>query len=158
MTVRSYLTLLVLLGLFAAAPPRALAQEAKPPALYDTTGTAWVYASYHRVPWSRVDSLVKLNRFRPAWRDRAVEMGCFLDSQLLIHQTGNEYNVVLSTTYPSFRYIGPGGERAGCANQAWSATVPDSTLRAAIQAGNSWVYSDASHYDVIYWVPYPRRR
>lgn len=158
MTVRSGLvTFLVLLGLSTTATPRAAAQEPRAPALYDTTGTAWVYASYYRVPFSRVDSLLKLQRFRPAWRDRAVAMGCFLDTGLLIHHTGNEYNVVVSTTYASFRDIGPGAPRAGCAGEAWRAVVPDSAMRAAISAGNRWVYENVAHYDQIFWLPYPRR-
>ncbi len=158
MTIRSRITLLALSGLCAAAASTGQAQESRVPRLYDTTGAAWVYASYYQVSWSRVDSLLKLQRFRSAWRDRAVQAGCYLDSNLLIHQTGNEYNVVISTTYPSFRYIGPGAERSGCANEAWRAVVPDSSLRAAIAAGNRWVFQDGKHYDVIYWVPYPRTR
>lgn len=158
MTVRSCLiALLVLVGLSSAATPRAAAQESRAPTLYDTTGTAWVYASYYRVPWPRVDSLIKLQRFRPAWRDRAVAMGCFLDSSLLIHHTGNEYNVVVSTAYSSFRDIGPGSPRTGCTGEAWRAAVPDSSLRAAIAAGNRWVYDNVPHYDQIFWLPYPRR-
>jgi hypothetical protein len=157
MTLRTHLLVTALLGSVLAVPRAAVGQEAAPPALYDTTGTAWVYASYFRVPWPRVDSLIKLQRFRPAWRARAVEMGCYLDSQLLIHQTGNEYNVVLSTTYASFRNIGPGSGSGACANGAWRETVPDSTLRAALQQGNNWVFGDAAHYDVIYWIPYPTR-
>ncbi len=158
MTLRTYLVLAALIGMLVAAPRPAAAQEATPPSLYDTTGTAWVYASYFRIPWPRVDSLLKLRRFLPAWRTRAAQMGCFLDSQLLIHQTGNEYNVVVSTTYDSFRKIGPGSGTGACTTRAWRETVPDSTLRAAINAGNDWVFGDAAHYDVIYWIPYPTRR
>jgi len=158
MTSRYYFTVAVLVSMFVAAPPPLPAQEATPPALYDTTGTAWVYASYFQIPWSRVDSLIKLERFRPAWRARGIAMGCFLDSELMVHHTGSEYNVVFLTTFPSFRYIGPGGQAPGCGTRAWRETVPDSTLRAAIQKGNDWVYDEAGHYDVIYWLPYPGRR
>lgn len=136
----------------------AAAQEARAPAIYDTTGTAWVYASYYRIPWPRVDSLIKLQSLRPAWRTRAIEMGCVADWTFLIHQTGNEYNVVFSTTHRSFRSLEPGGESATCRDRAWRAVVPDSATRAAIAQGMSWVYGDAPHYDVIYWVPYPARR
>ncbi|HUF31366.1 MAG TPA: hypothetical protein VMM77_12010 [Gemmatimonadaceae bacterium] len=148
------LTLVFMLG----GATIAGAQEANAPRLYDTTATHWVYASYHQVPWSRVDSLLKLERFRPAWRARAIAMGCFVDSQLLIHQTGNEYNVVNSRTYSSYRDFGPGGQQSGCAARAWRETIPDSTLRTSIARGRAWVYGDVAHYDVIYWVPYPRRR
>lgn len=140
------------------SPSRPPAQEVVPPALYDTAGTAWVYASYFRIAWPRVDSLIKLNRYFPAWRARAIEMGCFVDATLLIHHTGTEYNVVSSRTYASFARIGPGGGTGACTNRAWRETVPDSTLRAAINHGQEWVFGDAPHYDVIYWVPYPGRR
>lgn len=158
MSFRSFLTVTTLLGFVVATPPPAAAQEAMAPSMYDTTGTAWVYASYFRIPWPRVDSLLKLERFRPAWRERAIAMGCFVDATLLIHHTGNEYNVVFSTTHDSFRRIGPGGGSGACGNRAWQEVMPDSTMRAAIQEGRNWVFGDAKHYDVIYWIPYPARR
>lgn len=156
MRLRTLAVPVILIAMALAAPRPAPAQEAR--SLFDTTGTAWVYASYFRVPWPRVDSLLKLERFRSAFRERGQQLGCFLDTQLLIHQTGNEYNVVQSTTYASFRNIGPGSGTGACTNRAFREVVPDSTQRAAIQAGNNWVYGDAAHYDVIYWVPYPGRR
>ena len=113
MTFRSYLTVVGPLAILLTVAPPVRAQGAIPPAIYDTTGTAWTYAIYLAVPWPKVDSLVKLERFHSAWRDRSIEMGCFLDHVFLIHQTGDEYNVLYATTYDSPRPIRP-GRRAPC--------------------------------------------
>ncbi len=134
------------------------AQAARPRPLYDTTGTAWVYVSYSRVPWSRVDSLLKLQRYLPVFRARGIALGCFLDAQLLIHHTGGEYNVVAMYTYATFKSIGPGSGTGACNARAFREAVPDSAERAAYQAGQQWVFRDTNHYDEIYWVAYPSQR
>ncbi len=157
----AWLLIAVVAAAWAAPGARAQgpsAQAAKPRALYDTTGTAWVYATYSRVPWSRLDSLLKLQRYLPAFRARGIALGCFLDAELLIHHTGGEYNVVAMYTYPSFRSIGPGSGTGACNARAFREAVPDSAERAAYQAGQRWVFMDTTHYDEIYWVAYPSQR
>ena len=155
MTFRSYLTVVGPLAILLTIAPPVRAQGAIPPAIYDTTGTAWTYAIYLAVPWPKVDSLVKLERFHSAWRDRSIEMGCFLDHVFLIHQSGDEYNVLYATSYRSPRPLVPGSGVQECRQQAWEEIVPDSTLRAEIQAGRDYVNGDYKHYDRIWWVPYP---
>jgi len=146
-------TICLALGLLAAQPRSADGQEA--PAvrsLYDTTGV-FVYTSFNKVPWSRVDSLIQLNRMSPTVRDMAIEMGCYLDRRMMIHHTGTEFNVVVMTSYPTWQSI---MSRSGCGGRAFRAAVPDSALRRAINEGNNWVFGENEHRDIIYWEPYPR--
>jgi len=148
--VETFLVLVMLVFM----PRPAIGQEPEAvPQPYDESGV-WVYASYMKVPWSRIDSLMVLQHgTAPAWREKAIEMGCFLDWQMLIHHTGSEYNVVYLTTYDSWEHLTPG---RGCGNTAWQEVMPDSTARAAVEAGLQWVHDEYKHYDEIYWQPFRR--
>jgi hypothetical protein len=136
-------------GVLVSAPKSAFGQEQEEaPQLYDDSGV-WVYATFLKVPWSEVDSLLKLSRYAPAILEKGKEMGCYLDQEMLIHHTGTEYNVVYMTTYASFDDLGPGDD---CG--AFEAVVPDSTERAALDDGFEYVLDGYKHYDIIYWQPF----
>lgn len=108
---------------------------------------AWVYGNYNKIPWSRVDSLSKLLKLYPMI-EKAKEMGHILDRRWLVHDTGNEYNVVIETVYPSWEAMGEGA-RMG---EVFRALEADSARRAEVNAGFNWVFQDTDHYDVIYRV------
>ncbi len=127
---------LVTVGLMSGAAVRAQEQDTLP----------WVYTSFFKIPWERVDSLTELQKLYP-WREKAKEMGCHLDRQVLVHHTGSEYNIVIMTTYATWKDMAPGG---GCGQRVFEALEPDSTRRAEVNAGFNWVYTDVEHRDVIY--------
>ena len=142
--------LMLAVCLLAAAP--AFGQEESPRrSLYDDTGR-YVYASYFQIPWARMDSLIQLNAGRwNAVTKKGQELGCYLGREMLIHQTGDEYNLVFKTYYKDWAAI-----NAGCNDRDLRAAVPDSLERAALNAGAQWVFDGASaHRDIIYWEPFP---
>ncbi len=110
-----------------------------------------VYINQNQIPWDRIDSLTTLLQSRPQWTAKAKELGHILDEKFLIHMHGDEWNVVVITAYPSwtaFANLSPGwrGEVARMVE-------PDSTRRAAINAGYDWVFAGTMHRDNIYRVP-----
>ncbi len=133
---------LVVLGVLSGVTTLADAQG-------DAAEQPYIYASYWKIPWDRVDSLTKLNKLYPVVA-KAKELGTILDRTWLVHHTGNEYNVVLSTRFASWEAIGQGA-RMG---EAFRALEPDSLRRAEVNAGYNWVFDPAvtSHYDIIYQV------
>ena len=142
------------LALSFPTPQPSFGQEAEERrALYDDVGR-FVYVNYFNIPWPKVDSLIQLNSIYNAVTEKGIEMGCFVDREFLIHQTGDEHNVVFKRYYEDWAGMTPG---TGCTGRAYRAVVPDSAQRAAIDAGNQWVFGDAAHRDVIYWQPYPKR-
>ncbi len=148
------ITILFLLALLVPVSQPALGQETDTRrSLYDQAGRL-VYASYFKIPWSRVDSLIQLESIRDAVTAKGRELGCYVDREFLIHHTGSEYNVIYKIYYEQWSW--PSGN-PGCGARAYRAAVPDSTQRAAINAGNQWVFGDeAEHRDEIYWEPYPK--
>jgi hypothetical protein len=128
------------LGLLFGVATQASAQEGDAEQPY-------VYSSYWKIPWDRVDSLTKLNKLYPVVA-KAKELGTIVNRVWLVHHTGNEYNVVISTVFSSWEAMGQGA-RIG---QAFRALEPDSLRRAEINAGYGWVFDPAvtSHYDIIY--------
>lgn len=141
----------LVLSLLVSASQPAFSQDApERRSLYDTSGR-YVYASYFQIPWSRVDSLIQINTHWNTVTEKGREIGCYLDREFLIHQTGDEYNVVFKTYYKDWASI-----NAGCNNRDLRAAVPDSLERAALNAGGQWVFDGASaHRDIIYWEPFP---
>ncbi len=145
----------LLAGLLLAIPAVAQAQAGQTTRrqVYDAQGR-YVYATFQTVNWNRVDSLVQLRAaVFPAVRAKAIEMGCYLDQQMLIHHTGNAQNVVTLTYYPTWEAV----NNTGCQGRAFVAAIPDSARRAAVVAGNNWVFEGGgAHNDIIYWEPNPR--
>ncbi len=134
---------LVALGMVVSLPTAVNAQEE------EVAEQPYVYSSYWQIPWSRVDSLTKLLKLYP-WTETAIEMGHITNRVWLVHHTGAEYNIVISTVYPTWEAMGEGA-RIG---QVFQALEPDSLRREEVNAGFSWVFNDeggeTSHHDVIY--------
>ena len=129
------------LGLLFGVTTQANAQDA------DAPPERWVYSTYWKIPFDRIDSLTKLSKLYPTVA-KAKELGTILDRVVLVHHTGNEYNLVISTVYPSWEAIGKGSGMG----EAFRALEPDSLRRAEVGAGFNWVFSGTAHYDIIYLV------
>jgi hypothetical protein len=150
--ITRFIKVIFVLALLAPAFQTALGQETNERrSLYDDAGH-YVYVSYFKIPWAKVDSLIQLQNIWNAVTGKGRELGCFVDREFLIHQTGTEYNVVFKTYYKDWASI-----NEGCGGRAFRAAVPDSAQRTAINAGNQWVFDGVEHRDVIYWEPYPNK-
>ncbi len=132
------LTILAAIAL-TTVPAEATAQE--------PSESPYWYLSHYKVPWAKVDSLVALEqRYAPMVREELTpEQTGILDRKLLIHDTGNEWNVVIMTKYVSWAAI-----REDPAVNIMEAVWPDEAERQRIQAAYNWVYEGAEHWDAIY--------
>jgi hypothetical protein len=115
----------------------------------DENVNPWVYETELQVPWSRVDSLMKLlnileNEYD--WFNKAVEIGPVLDIRIHIHHTGNVWNVKYQWIYPTWEAISKGIN----GKKVWEAVEPDVEKRKAINGGMNWVFNDIPHQDNIY--------
>ena len=108
---------------------------------------AYWHVQLYQIPWERVDSLRALeSQYSDVFVEKAKEAGTILDYRLLIHEMGDEYNVVEMTKYPSWAAIqeGPGWGRI-------AEELFDEETREAINAGYSYVYEGhGAHRDLIY--------
>jgi hypothetical protein len=139
------LTCIVLFGGLIAAPA-VIAQEAEEP-------DPVVHMAQYQIPWERVDSLRTLLANYPQWVEKAREMGHILDRQFWIHLQGDEWNVVIVTSYASWDAWA--NRKPGWVGEAFRAVEPDSTRRAAQNAGSRWVFQGTIHKDNIYRRSYP---
>ena len=109
----------------------------------------YVYSMEFQIPWSRVDSLTKLVDLTDKeykFYDKAKEMGYILDFRIMIHDTGNEWNVRIEWVYPSWEAI----REPGWGKKVWEALEIDSAKVEEINAGFTWVTKDVIHRDNIY--------
>ena len=122
-----------------ARPTYAQEEEAENPV---------VHTSSYQVPWERVDSLRTLWSTYPEWLAKAEELGHILDNQLWVHVQGDEWNVVIAASYPSWdAWVNP---EPGWRQAVFAMVEPDSTRRAAYNEGMSWVFANTIHRDNIY--------
>jgi len=131
----------IVLGFMLGGAGQAYAQEE------EGAERPWVYASFYKVPWERVDSLTALQKLYP-WAEKAVEMGHILDFKMLVHHTGDEYNIVVMTFFPSWEAIDEGAWWG----DVFEALEPDAERRAEVNDGFNWVLGGFKHYDNIYRV------
>ena len=108
----------------------------------------WVYETEFQIPWSRVDSLWKLNTISDElnFNGKAVEMGFVQDIRLYIHHTGGVWNVKIQRIYPSFEAI----NENGWGTKVWEALGVDEEKVKEINGGFNWVFNDVIHRDNIY--------
>ena len=131
-----------LAGLLLAVPTDVRAQdgdEAEAPEAH------WIYMTAYKIPWSRVDSLNKLNKLYPVVA-KAKENGTVLDYHMLVHHTGGEYNVVIVNVYESWEAMGEGNGF----DAAFEELEPDEERRVEVNAGYGWVFNNTDHRDNIY--------
>ncbi|MBI1967433.1 MAG: hypothetical protein HYS40_05550 [Gemmatimonadetes bacterium] len=105
------------------------------------------YVSAYQVSFDRVDSLTRLLRAHrlPVIEERK-RMGTLLDERWLIHNYGDEYNVVRIGQFRTLTALVE--DTTGQA--AFRKVYPDSVQRAAISAAFNWVFAGAPHRDNIY--------
>lgn len=119
--------------------PNVAAQDAPQPV---------VHITQYQVPWDRVDSLRVLSRMYPERIALAKEDGHILDRKVLVHMQGDEWNVLIVTVFPSWdAFTNP---EPGWGQAIFRRVEPDSTRRAAFNAGLNWVYRGTIHKDNIY--------
>ena len=65
---------------------------------------------------------------------------------MIVHHTGNEYNIVIVSVYESWESMGEGNGFGA----AFRELEPDEERRAEVNAGIQWVFNDTEHVDNIY--------
>ncbi len=133
---------LALAGMLLAVPTDVRAQDGDE---MEEAEAPWIYISSYKIPWSRVDSLTKLVALYPV-PDKAMENGTVMDYHMIVHHTGDEYNIVIVNVYESWESM---GESNGF-GAAFEDLEPDEERRAEVNAGFNWVFADTEHHDNIY--------
>ena len=131
-----------LAGLLLAVPTDVRAQDGDEA---EQAEAPWIYITSHKIPWSRVDSLTKLNKLYPVIA-KAKENGTILDYHMIVHQYGDEYNVLVVRVYESWESMGEGSGFGA----AFEELEPDEERRAEVNAGYNWVFAGTVHKDNIY--------
>ena len=110
--------------------------------------TPWVYETEYQVPWSRIDSLLKLTTMSNElnFYGKAVEMGFVLDIRMYIHHTGGVWNVKVQWIYSSFEAI----NEPGWGKKVWEAVGVNEEKIKELDGGFNWVFNDVIHRDNIY--------
>jgi len=133
---------LALAGMLLTVPTAAHAQDGDEA---EAPEAPWIYISSYKIPWSRVDSLTKLNKLYPVVA-KAIENGTVLDHHTIVHHTGDEYNVVIVNVFESWEAMDAGNGFGA----AFEELEPDAERRAEVNAGYGWVFADTDHRDNIY--------
>ena len=133
---------LALAGMLLTVPTAAHAQDGDEA---EAPEAPWIYMTSYKIPWSRVDSLSKLNKLYPVVA-KAIENGTVRVSHMIVHHTGGEYNVVIVNVYESWESMGEGNGFGA----AFRELEPDADRRAEVNAGYNWVFADTDHTDNIY--------
>jgi hypothetical protein len=131
--------IIILMALFISAS--ILAQEEQ------KDETPYWYTSSIKIPWPKMDSLQQLYKlYTIPILEEEKKNGNILDYHILIHHTGDEYNVVTMTKFPSWTAIAEGVSFA----QLLEKFVPDKDKRDEIEAAFSSIRSGYYHKDNIY--------
>jgi len=105
------------------------------------------YSSSIKIPWPKIDSLQQLYKlYTIPILEEAKKNGSILDYHILIHHTGDEYNVVTMTKFPSWAAINEGVSF----RKYLEKYVPDKDKRDEIFAAFSSIRSGYYHIDNIY--------
>ena len=111
--------------------------------------TPYWYASYSKIEWAKVDSLVKFaEKYLTPIAEKAIKKGRILDYHLLLHHTGGEYNVTYMAKYPSFAAMENGW---GWLTKTYYEMESDEKLQKEFQAERAYVMNGFIHYDEIYY-------
>lgn len=105
------------------------------------------YVSSYKIPWSKIDSLNKfVKKYTIPVVEEAKKQGYILDYNLLIHHTGDEYNVVIMNKYSSWEEMGKGNRF----NKVMEKLYPDNAKRDSINSKIRWIFENPVHIDNIY--------
>jgi hypothetical protein len=114
-------------------------------AAQDGDDDAYWYVSMFSIPWAKVDSLGKLIDKDSPLVEAAIERGNIVEGKVLIHHTGNEWNVVFMTKYANWAAIDADPGLAGIAEEMWGEEA-----RAARGEAYGEIFGDNAHRDYIY--------
>lgn len=104
------------------------------------------YVSHFKVPFAKIDSLESLVEQTMPVVEEAKKSGNLMDYRILIHHTGEEYNVVIMNLLPSWDAI---DEDSGF-GQAMEKVYDSEEKREEINSAFDWVFEGAPHKDNIY--------
>ncbi len=82
---------------------------------------AYWYVSHYRVSWAKIDSLTSFVRNDEELIGEGISRGNFLEAKVLVHHTGDEWNVVFMTKYPSWEAIDADPGLGPLAEEMWGA-------------------------------------
>ena len=100
-----------------------------------------------KVSWNKIDSLKNMaKKYTIKVVDEAKKSGKILDYNFLMQHTGDEYNVVIMTKFPSWDAMGD-GDGFGAAMEI---VIPDKEERDRAVEGWQWVFDGYQHIDNIY--------
>lgn len=137
------LTLLLLAGLFVVAMPAANAQDDAPEPV--------VYMTQHKVNPQRMDSLMTLiNEFSVPWQSFISENVEGYQRYFMRHDTGNEYNLLVATIYPSWDMVDSVPTSELWPQFAATMDMTPQELGAKYMPGLRWAYEDSQHMDQIW--------
>ena len=109
--------------------------------------TPYWYVSFFKVDYAKIDSLQTLiKEYTNPIVAEAKKTGPLLDFKILIHHTGDEYNVVTMEKYPSWSAIDESSGRSA----AFKKIQPDKDKRKEINDAFNWIFAPYIHYDGIY--------
>ena len=112
--------------------------------------TPYWYVSYYKVDYAKIDSLRTLiKEYTNPIVAEAKKTGPLLDYHILIHNTGDEYNVIIMEKYPSWNSL---DESSGM-GAAFKKIQPDKDKRIEAYNAFGWIFTPNIHYDGIYTEP-----
>lgn len=137
---KTFISTLLLFTLFATFSTLIAQEDPK-------DETPYWYVSSYKIAWEKADSLQTLVKlYTIPILAEVKKAGGLLDYKVLIHNTGDEYNVVIMSKYPSWAAI---DKEAG-----WSAAFkmlePDEAKRKKVYDTFNWVFDGSVHIDNIY--------
>lgn len=103
------------------------------------------YVSMYSVPWSQVDSLGKLIDKDAPLVEAAIERGHIVEAKALIHDTGDEWNVVFMTKFANWAAIDANPGLGDIAEELWGEEA-----REARGDAYGEIFGSGAHRDYIY--------
>jgi len=108
--------------------------------------TPYWYVSFYKVEWAKVDSIQTLiKEYTLPTVEEAKKMGTLLDYKVLIHNTGDQHNLVIMMKYPSWAAIDEFSF-----SEAFKIIEPDEEKRKEVYATFNRLVPSENHYDNIY--------
>ena len=132
---------LIIIFLVLFIPSLLMAQEE------EKKDVPYWYVMSIKIPWERIDSLQTLvKKYTVKVTAEAIKSGKILDYKFLIHHTGDEYNVVIMTKFPSWDSMGD----LTTMQTAQELVIPDKEERDKVNGGWQWIFEGTQHIDNIY--------
>ncbi len=142
----TFISMLLLFFLFSTFSSIIAQEEPDAPEKQKKETPYW-YVSSFKIPWEKVDSLQKLIKmYTIPTLVEVKKIGRLLDYHILIHNTGDEYNVVIMSKFSSWEALDKG---AGW-TEASKVVEPDEEKRKKVSEAFNWVFEGSVHKDNIY--------